>query len=119
MGKSISVDVAAAKLRVTPQRVRVLCRERRIAGARLVGRTWLVPEDPEISPPRRGPKPTYKDSEMAENPIRLQMGDCEFGMYISEDAKRLFVTEAKGGSLAKVYVGRLITILQGLHDQMI
>jgi hypothetical protein len=56
---------------------------------------------------------------MAKNPIRLQMGDCEFGMYISEDAKRLVVTKAKGGSLAKVYVGRLITILQGLHDQMI
>jgi hypothetical protein len=119
VSKSITVDVAAAKLRVTPQRVRVLCRERRIAGARLVGRTWLVPEEPEISPPRRGPKPSYRDREMAKNPIKLQMGDFELGMYISEDAKRLEVTKVRRGSLTKVYVGRLITILQGLHEQMI
>jgi hypothetical protein len=56
MGKSISIDVAAAKLRVTPQRVRVLCRERRIAGARLIGRTWMLPADFDVTPGTRGPK---------------------------------------------------------------
>jgi hypothetical protein len=56
MGKSISVDIAAAKLRVTPQRVRVLCRERRITGARLIGRTWMLPDDFTVTPGTRGPK---------------------------------------------------------------
>jgi hypothetical protein len=119
MSKSITVDVAAVKLRVSPQRIRVLCRDRRIAGARLVGRTWLVPEDAKISPPKRGPQPTYRDLEMAKNPIKLQLGDWELGAYISEDAKHLVITKAKPGRVTKTYLGRLIRVLQNLHGQMI
>jgi hypothetical protein len=56
MAKSISIETAAARLRVTPARVRVLCRDRRIAGARLLGRTWMLPADFSVTPGTRGPK---------------------------------------------------------------
>jgi len=55
MGKMIDLAEAARRLGVDPSRVRVLCRARRIPHARLVGRTWLIPEDFEVKPGTRGP----------------------------------------------------------------
>ena len=37
-------------------RVCQLCRQRRIPGARLVGRVWQIPADAVITPGSRGPK---------------------------------------------------------------
>ena len=55
MGKTIDVATAAARLGVNVQRMRVLCRERRIKGARLVGRVWMIPENFAVAPGTRGP----------------------------------------------------------------
>jgi hypothetical protein len=55
MGKTIDVATAAARLGVNVQRMRVLCRARRIRGARLVGRVWMIPEGFVITPGARGP----------------------------------------------------------------
>ena len=56
MGKTIDVATAAKHLGVDASRVRVLCRERRIPNARLVGRTWMIPEGFVVTPGKRGPK---------------------------------------------------------------
>ncbi len=56
MGKTIDVATAAKQLGVDVSRVRVLCRERRIPGARLVGRTWMIPQEFKVTPGTRGPK---------------------------------------------------------------
>ena len=65
MGKMIDANAAAAKLGVNPQRIRALLAQRRIPGARYIGRQWFVPEDfvvipgtrgPELRKPRHGPK---------------------------------------------------------------
>jgi hypothetical protein len=55
MGKTIDAADAARRLGVDPSRVRVLCRQRRIPGARLIGRTWMIPEKFEVTPGTRGP----------------------------------------------------------------
>ena len=55
MGKLISSSAAAVRLGVTVARLRVLCRERRIPGARLIGRSWMLPADFEVRPASRGP----------------------------------------------------------------
>ena len=57
MGKMIDVAEAARRLKVDPSRLRVLCRDRRIPRARLVGRVWLIPADFKVTPGTRGPKP--------------------------------------------------------------
>ena len=56
MGKTIDVAEAARRLGVDPTKVRALCRNRRIQGARLVGRQWFIPEDFVVTPGARGPK---------------------------------------------------------------
>ena len=56
MGKSIDTAAAAAKLGVNLQRIRALLKERRIPGARRVGRQWFIPEDFTVTPGTRGPK---------------------------------------------------------------
>jgi hypothetical protein len=55
MGKLITSADAAAKLGVTLVRVQALCRQRRIPGARLIGRTWMLPADFVVTPGERGP----------------------------------------------------------------
>lgn len=57
MGKTITTAQAAAQLEVTPLRVQQLCRQRRIKGARLVGRVWIIPEDFKVTPGIPGRKP--------------------------------------------------------------
>lgn len=51
----ITVAQAACWLGVTERRVQVLCKQRRIPGARLVGRTWRLPDRPTVTPGTRGP----------------------------------------------------------------
>jgi hypothetical protein len=60
MGKMIDTVAAAGRLGVTPLRVQQLCRQRRIKGARLTGRVWMIPEDFEVTPGTRGPAPIAK-----------------------------------------------------------
>jgi hypothetical protein len=60
MRKTIDVATAATRLGVNLQRMRVLCRERRIKGARLVGRVWMIPENFEVTPGTRGPALTKR-----------------------------------------------------------
>ena len=56
MGKMIDTAAAAEKLGVNLQRIRALLAQRRIPGARRIGRQWFVPEDFEVTPGTRGPK---------------------------------------------------------------
>lgn len=43
--KYISTVEAAEKWNLSRRRVGVLCKEGRIAGAQLIGDTWIIPED--------------------------------------------------------------------------
>lgn len=52
----ITAQEAAEKRGVSIRRIQLLCRQRRIPGARYVGRVWLLPEDFTITPGKRGPK---------------------------------------------------------------
>lgn len=45
----ISVKEAATALKVSERRVRVLCVEKRIKGAKKVGRAWVLPDVPKVS----------------------------------------------------------------------
>jgi hypothetical protein len=60
MGSLIRAAEAAAKRGMTLRRMQALCRQRRIKGARLVGRVWMIPEDFEITPGTRGPALTKR-----------------------------------------------------------
>jgi excisionase family DNA binding protein len=52
----ISIAQAATILGLSRQRVALLAKQRRIRGARLVGRTWRLPEALHVLPGRvRGP----------------------------------------------------------------
>lgn len=44
----IDTKTAAEKLNITPRRVRVLCEQGRIRGAKKVGRDWLLPPNPVV-----------------------------------------------------------------------
>jgi excisionase family DNA binding protein len=57
MGKMLDTAEAAHRLGVTKLRVQQLCQQRRIKGARLVGRVWMIPGDFKVTPGTRGPKP--------------------------------------------------------------
>lgn len=57
MGKMISSREAADKLGLSIDRVQQFCRQRRIKGARLIGRSWFVPDDFTVARGARGPKP--------------------------------------------------------------
>ena len=57
MSKMIDVIAAAAKLGVNPEYIRALLAQRRIPGAKFIGRQWLVPEDFVVIPGTRGPEP--------------------------------------------------------------
>lgn len=51
--KMITVVQAAKKLKVSERRVRVLCAQERIPGAQKVGRDWLLPDKPTVTPAER------------------------------------------------------------------
>lgn len=52
----ISTAEAAKRLGLSAVRVRELCLQRRIKGARLIGRVWMIPEAIEVTPGSRGPR---------------------------------------------------------------
>jgi hypothetical protein len=52
----IDTAAAAAKLGVNLQRMRALLVQRRIPGARRLGRQWFIPENFKVMPGTRGPK---------------------------------------------------------------
>jgi hypothetical protein len=57
---SITVQQAEKKLSIKPRRIRALCEQGRIVGAEKVGRDWVLPDSPVISPasnPRPGKAP--------------------------------------------------------------
>jgi excisionase family DNA binding protein len=56
MGKMIDTAAAATRLGVSVLRIQQLCKDRRIRGARLVGRQWQIPEGFTVTPGKRGPK---------------------------------------------------------------
>lgn len=49
----ISVDDAAQILGVSPRRVRTLCNQDRIRGAKLVSGVWVIPNKPAVIPAER------------------------------------------------------------------
>jgi excisionase family DNA binding protein len=57
MGKTIQVSEAAARLGVDDSRARVLLRQGRIKGSRLVGARWQIPDDFVVTPGVPGRKP--------------------------------------------------------------
>lgn len=46
----ISVEQAAQILGVSPRRVRTLCAQERIKGAKLVSGVWVIPSKPVVIP---------------------------------------------------------------------
>ena len=52
----ITIAEAAKQSGKSVHRLQVLCKQRRIPGARLVGRLWMLPERFTITPGSRGPK---------------------------------------------------------------
>jgi hypothetical protein len=56
MGDLVGTTDAAAKLGITSGRLRVLCREGRVPGAKCVFGRWYVPKTFKITPGTRGPK---------------------------------------------------------------
>jgi len=51
-----TVAEAAAELGVSERRVRVLCAEGRIVGARRIGRDWVIPRPIRVVPAAKGPR---------------------------------------------------------------
>jgi hypothetical protein len=56
VGKLITSAEAAERQGVSQLRIQQLCRARRIPGARLIGRSWMLPPDFMVTPGTRGPK---------------------------------------------------------------
>jgi hypothetical protein len=56
MGKLITLADAAQSLGLSLRRVQQLCAQRRIPGARLIGKVWMLPERFTVTPGKRGPK---------------------------------------------------------------
>lgn len=56
----LTTDEAAECAGLSRLRIQQLCKARRIPGARLQGRVWLIPENFEIKPGKRGPALTTK-----------------------------------------------------------
>ena len=56
-----TVAEAAAELGVSERRVRTLCSEGRIVGARRVGRDWVIPRPIRVLPATKGPRATWEN----------------------------------------------------------
>jgi hypothetical protein len=86
----LTSEEAAAKLGITLRRMQQLLRQRRVPGARLIGRVWHVPEDFTITPGSRGPAPKHKEKTMQQT---YTLTADEARIYDSRDdraAKELF-----------------------------
>lgn len=51
----ITAKEAAERRGISLRRIQALCRQRRIPGARYVGRVWYLPDPFTIIPGKRGP----------------------------------------------------------------
>jgi hypothetical protein len=59
----ITVIDAARLLGVTPGRVRTLCRQGRIRGAKRIGYTWIMPNRVMVYQAARGPLPNFTKAQ--------------------------------------------------------
>jgi hypothetical protein len=72
MGRMIPLAEGASKLGLTVRRLQALCQQRRVPGARLIGRSWFLPENLVVTPGERGPI-SEREAEMnAEAQNRLE-----------------------------------------------
>lgn len=62
----LSTSEYAAKLGVTPMRVRRLCQDGRIPGAKKIGRDWVIPAGARPIPGTKGPAARWEIEEMRE-----------------------------------------------------
>ena len=60
MNGYITVQEAAAKWRITPRQVQILCKTNRIDGAARMSRIWIIPENAE-KPTNDKRKATYSN----------------------------------------------------------
>lgn len=54
---------AAGILNVTERRVRKLCEDGRIRGARKIGKQWVIPNPPRVEPASMGPKGRWEEGQ--------------------------------------------------------
>ena len=52
----IPIAVAARLRGMNLRQLQILCKNRRVPGAKLIGRLWMLPVDWTITPGKRGPK---------------------------------------------------------------
>ena len=55
----IPIAEAAAQRGICLRSLQTLCKNRRVPGAKLIGRLWMLPENFTITPGKRGPKLKY------------------------------------------------------------
>ena len=104
MGKLIDIAAAAGKLKVSAERVRVLCRERRIRGARFIGGRWFVPEKIVVIEGKRGPALTsakvkvlrkiQSNIALAEKLIRASENPAEFSAIVTPTGRVILKARA-------------------------
>lgn len=52
----IPIAEAAERIGMNLRQLQILCKDRRVPGARLIGRLWMLPADFTITPGKRGRK---------------------------------------------------------------
>src|SRR5262249_14628753 len=99
MGKMIDTTEAARRLEVSVLRVQQLCRQRRIRGARLVGRTWMIPDNFTITPATMGPPlGSRKETSMQLRDIERAAKNLPLGPEREDAIQRISkLREAKAG----------------------
>ncbi|MDR2173713.1 MAG: helix-turn-helix domain-containing protein [Burkholderiales bacterium] len=56
----LSTAEAAALLGISQRRLQALLVEGRVKGAQRVGRSWIIPDNPQIYAGSSGPQPAFK-----------------------------------------------------------
>ena len=59
----IPISAASALLGISEARTRLLCQQRRIKGARKIGRDWWLPVNPIVTPKSHGPRGAWATKE--------------------------------------------------------
>jgi hypothetical protein len=77
MAKLISAPEGATRLGISDKRLRVLCAERRVKGARLIAGRWFVPESLKMSDIEPRDKGVPLGSRTKRNSNRSQSGRRE------------------------------------------
>lgn len=52
----IPIAEAAERIGMNLRQLQILCKDRRVPGAKLIGRLWMLPADFTITPGKRGRK---------------------------------------------------------------